>query len=264
MPIQLTCLGNYVGITESKKRSPELIVSIIAQREQFDSLPITIYSLLNQKLKPDKIILWLDEEYEDLTNLPYEISQYIKNGLEIRFVKDIGEYTKSYYAFKYLKDSIVVIADSRIYYSTNWLKSLYLSYIAHPEDINVHRALIVDFAKPYRNWKKQKKENSSEYYNFGLVEGGMLFPPNCFSNEILRKDIFLKNALINDCIWYWIMALVHKRKIRVIKNSDRIFSRVNLRANLQYIRENKRKKLLFNKNLRNLLKFYRQNVEKLL
>ena len=60
------------------------------------------------------------------------------------------------------------------------------------------------------------------------------------------------------------MALVHKRKIRVIKNSDRIFSRVNLRANLQYIRENKRKKLLFNKNLRNILKFYRQNVEKLL
>ena len=52
-------------------------------------------------------------------------------------------------------------------------------------------------------------------------KGGILFPPNCFTKEFLRSDIFLKQSPINDELWYWIMALVHERKIRVIKNHNK-------------------------------------------
>ena len=73
--LQINSLGDYQGVLECK-RETQLIVSLTSYRERFKDLPITIYSILNQSLKPDRVILWLDEEYEDLTNLPYEITHF--------------------------------------------------------------------------------------------------------------------------------------------------------------------------------------------
>ena len=46
----------------------ELIVSLTSYPKRFDILPITIQSLLNQTVKPDRIILWLYEK--DYFRLP--------------------------------------------------------------------------------------------------------------------------------------------------------------------------------------------------
>ena len=125
--LQINSIGDYKGVNELKREVP-LIISLSSTREHFGELPITIYSLLNQSLKPDRIILWLDKEYEDLINLPYEITQFIKNGLEIKFVDRLGAYTNFYYSIKDFSDSVIVYAEDNIYYPNNWLKKLYLSY----------------------------------------------------------------------------------------------------------------------------------------
>ena len=145
--------------------------------------------MLNQELKPDRIILWLDDKH-NIVDLPYKISRFIKHGLEIQFVKDIGSYTKVIYAFKEFKDSIIVTADDDIYYSKDWLKKLYLSYIAHPEDIQVHRAHRANLELPYEKWEKHVLEESARFDNFLTGVGGVLYPPNCFSREVLREDMF--------------------------------------------------------------------------
>ncbi len=80
--LEINSLGEHKGIQEECSREIPIIVSIDSSREDFNELPLTLYSLLNQSLKPDKIILWLDEEYEDFAYLPYEITQFVKNGLE--------------------------------------------------------------------------------------------------------------------------------------------------------------------------------------
>ena len=143
----INALGEYSGVNESTPRIPMLIVSLTSGLESFKDLPQTLYSLLNQTLKPDKIILWLDETLGDSTNLPYEITQFVKNGLEIKFVKNIRSYTKVIYSFREFSDAILVSADDDIYYPTDWLKKLYLSYIAHPEDIHVHKAYKIQFCE---------------------------------------------------------------------------------------------------------------------
>ena len=137
---EISCMGEYSGIFQDEHiRENPIIVSLTSYRERFDTLPIALYSLLNQSLKPDKVILWLDKESEDLANLPYEITRFIKNGLEIRFVRDIKSYTKAIYAFKEFQDAIIVTADDDIYYRKDWLRRLYYSYIAYPEEIHAHR-----------------------------------------------------------------------------------------------------------------------------
>lgn len=259
--LQISSLNDYSGINREMTRETQIIVSLTSYEERFNDLPITIYSLLNQSLKPDRIILWLSDKYKDLTELPYEITQYIKNGLEIRFVNDIGSYTKAIYAFKEFSGSIIVTADDDIYYPTDWLKKLYLSYIAHPEDIQVHRAHKVNLSLPYEKWEKHVKEESARYDNFLTGVGGVLYPPKCFSNEVLREDVFLKNAPNADDIWFWIMALVHNRKIRVVQNHIKTLIVTNLFRQMF-------SKTLYQQNrtgandeqLKNLLKYYKQNI----
>ena len=261
MGLQISSMGDYSGVTDGAKRDVPIIISLTSYRERFSELPITLYSLLNQSLKPDRIILWLDEECEDLTYLPYEISQFIKNGLEIRFVKDIGSYTKAIYAFKELSNAIIVTADDDMYYPTDWLKKLYLSYIANPEDIHVHRAHRVKINIPYEKWEKHIKEESARYDNFITGVGGVLYPPNCFSREVLREDVFLKNAPKADDIWFWVMALVHNRKIRIVQNHIKTLITTNifkqLFSNTLY-KENKRG--ANDTQLANLMIYYKQNV----
>ncbi len=181
--------------------------------------------------------------------------------MEIRFVKDIKSYTKGIYAFKEYPSSIIVTADDDIYYPTKWLKKLYHSYISNPEEIHVHRAHKVNLNLPYEKWEKEVKKEEASFANFLTGVGGVLYPPNCFTKEVLREDIFLKNSPTADDIWFWIMALVHNRKIRVVKNHLKTLICTNILRQLF-------DKTLYSQNrngkndeqLANLMKFYGQNV----
>lgn len=258
--MQISSMNNYPGTTDTKREVP-IIVSLTSYPDRFEDLPLTLYSLLNQSLKPDRIILWLDNTSEDLSELPYELTQFIKNGLEIKFVKDIGSYTKVIYAFKEFPFAINITADDDIYYQRDWLKKLYLSYIAHPEDIHVHRAHRVDLNTPYEKWQKHISEESARYDNFLTGVGGVLYPPKCFTKEVLRDDVFLKQAPKADDIWLWVMALVHNRKIRVVKNHLKTLIATNIYK--QLFKDNlykHNKKGANDKQLSNLLQFYKQNI----
>lgn len=262
--MQINSIGNWKGVNDVKREKP-VIVSLTSYEDRFADLSKTIYSLLNQTLRPDRIILWLDERGDDLTTLPYEITRFIKNGLEIRFVKDIGPYTKVVYAFKEFYESIIVTADDDIYYPKNWLKYLYLSYVSNQDDIHCHRAHRVGlkYGKilPYENWGKQVEEESARYDNFLTGAGGVLYPPKCFSNEVLREDVFLEYAPSADDIWLWVMALVHGKKIRVVKNHYKTLISTNLFRQIFG-------KTLYSVNkdgqndiqLNNLMKFYSNNI----
>ena len=73
-------LGILSGISQSHRKS-DIVVSLSSIPENFDNLDLTIYSIMNQTVKPNKIILWLREEY-NLSELPYNITKYVKCGLE--------------------------------------------------------------------------------------------------------------------------------------------------------------------------------------
>ena len=259
-------MSKYVGINPVKRDVP-IIVSLTSYEARFKDLEISLYSLLNQSLKPDRIILWLSDEIESLNDLPYEITKYIKNGLEIRFVKDIGSYTKAIYAFKEYSEAIIVTADDDIYYPKKWLERLYHSYIAHPKDIQVHRAHSVRLKDrkilPYEKWEKHVQEESARFDNFLTGVGGVLYPPNCFLSEVFRNDIFLKYAPTADDIWFWFMALISNRRIRVVQNHIKTLSCTNL---LRQILPNRKTLYSINstgrndEQIENLMKFYQNNI----
>ncbi len=248
LPLPENPLGNYLGVTSTKREIP-IVVSFSSNKESLDKLPKTIYSLLNQKLKPDKVIFWIDKDYENKLNLPYDITQFVKNGLEIKFVKDINSHTKYYYALREFPNSVIVTATEGVYYDPNWLNEFYLSYITHPNDIHV--AQTFEVVKCHDSLSLQnihENVNEAKFSNFIINKHGALYPPKCFSAEVFRKDIFLKNTLVSDEAWLWVMALLSNRKIRVVKNlSDKYAIKL---SNSNSIDES----------LKYLLNFYKNNV----
>ena len=255
-------MSKYIGINQVQRETP-IIVSLTSYEAHFKDLEISLYSLLNQSLKPDRIILWLSDEIKSLNELPYEITKYIKNGLEIRIVKDIGVYTNTIYAIKEFPEAIIVSADDCIYYPAKWLEKLYHSYIAHPKDIQTHLAHRVvlknNKISEFKNWEKFVQEESARFDNFAIKTGGILYPPNCFPSEVLRNDIYLKYAPTADDIWFWVMALLSNRKIRVVKNHIKTLSYINLIHHILQLRQNKICKQN-DEQIKNLLKFYKNNI----
>ena len=258
----ISCRMKNKKMLNSSEREAPVIVSLTSYKERFAELDIALYSLFNQSFKPDRIILWLSDEYT-LNSLPYSVSRFVKNGLEIRFVKDIRSYTKIIYALKEFSGAIIVTADDDIYYPKSWLQKLYYPYLANPEDIHVHRAHRVEIGKPYESWEKHVKEESARFDNFLTGVGGALYPSGCFSAEVFREDVFLKNAPYADDIWLWVMALLNNRKIRVVKNHIKTLTCVNI---FRQIFNNSKSLYEYNSSggndeqLANLMKLYGRNI----
>lgn len=253
-------IGDFSGINTFKREFP-LIVSLTSTEKHFKDLELSLYSILNQSVKPDKIILWLPDEYE-LSELPYSITRYIKNGVDIKFVENKCGYNNFIYALKEFNNSILVIASDDIIYPKDWLKKLYHSYITTPENIHIHNALGVKVIgtklSSVETWEIVKKEYAG-YENFIMSEGGVLLPPHCFVKEVFREDIFIKNAPYSVNVWLWFMALVSGRKIQIVKNHIKTLSCTNiLRKTLFFDTTKEIQK--YNEQINNLMNFYKQNI----
>lgn len=255
-------IGEISGINELK-RETQIVVSITSGEDRFDELELSLYSVFNQTISPDKVILWFSNEYE-LSELPYSITRYIKNGLEIRFVEDKKSFTNIIYALKEFENHIIITAEDNICYPKDWLKKLYHSYITNPKDIHVHRA-----------FKVKTKENTNlpsvlceKYFNNEMagfdyipdIYGGVLYPPKCFTREVFREDVYKKKAKADWIVWAWVMALVSGRKIRIVKNHIKILSCINFMKQFKTESNRIKHSVVIDNQISKLMEFYGQNI----
>ena len=79
-----------INICNEDKR---IIVSLTSYGRRVESVVYyTLVSLLKQRLMPDKIVLWLDNDNWCDNNLPPKISKLKQYGVDILYCKDIRSY----------------------------------------------------------------------------------------------------------------------------------------------------------------------------
>ena len=249
--------------TNDLKREVPLIVSVTQNESDFDELQICIYSLLNQTIFPDRIVLWLSDEYKNISNLPYEITQFIKNGLEIKFVKDLGVFNKTVYALKEFPNSIVVTASDEVYYQKDWLEKLYHSYITNPDNVHVHIADKIIFNEnkilTSKKWNRFFDNECCGFQYYINSDGGVLIPPNSLIKEVFREDVFMKYLPFNENLWIWMMSVLSSKKICIVKNHNKTIYCTNLLKKLR--KDNNKYDLqITDKQLARLMRFYGQNI----
>lgn len=190
----------------------EIIVSLTTYGKFINNVHITIESLLEQTVKPKKIILWISDAYED-----YEIPQILKNlckrGLEIRKTKDIRSYKKLIPCLKEYPNNPIITCDDDIIYPIDTIEWLYKAYKNDSTKIYFRRGHRMKLESennfvPYNNFDWEIQDNKIDIFNFPTNGAGTLFPPDCFSDEVFNEEKFMSLAPFADDVWFKAMALL--------------------------------------------------------
>lgn len=213
---------NEAGTTGKKDG---VIISLTSFPERMYEIHYTLYSLLTQTVKPAKVILWLGkEQFPNLENdIPKEVLNLRKNGLEIGWSHNMYSYTKLVPALKAYPNNTIVTADDDIYYESDWLEKLINASKDHPNCIISHRAHKVKLCNntvlPYKKWSKKISANKPSFLNFLTGVGGVLYPPNCLYKDICNEELFTHLAPKADDVWFWAMAALKGTKTFIPKKS---------------------------------------------
>lgn len=185
-----------------------------------DDMFIAVYSLLNQTAFFNRLVLWLGNEFfpDQEGSLPSCLLGLKQYGLEIRFRKDLGPYTKLIYALKEFPEADIITADDDLYYSETWLQELLDIHEQYPDAIIAHRCHEILFdetgeIRKYSDWHFEQVETKLSYKNFLTGVGGVLYPAHALYRDVLDSGLFMKLAPTADDVWFWAMALLNRRKI---------------------------------------------------
>ena len=218
---------NESGVT-TEKRSPQVIVSLTTFPARINTVYKTISTLLQQTVKPDKVVLWLAESQFPDKNLPDNLIRLQQFGLEIKWVeKDIRSFKKLIPSLIEFPNDIIITADDDIFYPENFVENLYHSYLENPEYIQANRAFLIKKRLNGRLYIKSRNyQYNSTYlpsYRNELMSGyGTLFPPHSLSSIVTDDSVFMKVMPTNDDIWTWGMAVLNGTKIIVNKNGYKL------------------------------------------
>lgn len=224
----LSKFGKSQGVTTAKYNS-QLVVCLTTIPERINKVHLCIESLMRQSLKPNKIILWITEKIFDYQNealeenIPRQLLRLKSRGLEIKYCKDIGPFSKTINTLKNYPNCILVVADDDVYYPKNWLIELYTSYLNDPQYIHCHQARWIkkndnDQLSPYNNWKEVYDFYQGPSYNiFPITKGGCLYPPKSLSKELFNENTFLKLCPIQDDVWLTAMSLLNQVKCKKVR-----------------------------------------------
>lgn len=221
------------GLSE-EKRTPKVIVSLTSFPQRMYDIHFCLYSLLNQTLKPDRLILWLaEEEFPNREqDIPNTVLSFKEKGLEIKWCNNIKSYKKLIPALKEFPNAVIVTADDDIYYPVEWLEKLYNSYQKEPQYIHCHRAHKILFDSnikilPYKMWEHETYNQQPDYINFFTGAGGVLYPQGCLNTDVLNEELFTSLAPNADDIWFWAMAVIQGTKIKVVEDNIKQLTYIN-------------------------------------
>lgn len=181
-------------------------------------VPYTIYWIFKQKVKPSRIVLWLDEDNWNAENVPLRLKFLSRFGLEVRTCKDLRSYKKLVYTLQCYPDNSIVTLDDDLLYYRDLLSRLLDKAKDNPRSIVAMRYHQPAWEKkgesflPYRKWRRASEE-MKKIPCMPTTGGGTLFPPHCFNNEALNEDVFMRICPTADDVWFWCMAIYNDTKI---------------------------------------------------
>lgn len=208
----------------AEPRTIKITVSVTTYPGRIKTVHETIATLLSQTMKPDRVVLWLGGEkfHGRETDLPGQLLRLRDYGLTIEWCRDIRSYTKLIPALQKYPDDIIVTADDDMFYPPNWLEMLYDSYRSDPMSVHSHEVMQIGVedgtVTSYNVWRYGEKRGVSSVRHLLLGVSGVLYPPRCFSQEVLNEEAFMKLAKTCDDLWFWAMAVLNGRKICYARN----------------------------------------------
>lgn len=203
----------------------QLVVSLTTYDKRLQEVFISIESIMQQTMKPNRIILWLSNDFKD-TVLPLTLQKQVKRGLEIKYCKDIRSYKKLIPTLRLCPNDVVITIDDDVIYRFDMVENLVNAYIEDPHYIycnRMHRMRIDNQNKtilPYSDWEWDIKDTNVTTLNFPTGCGGILYPPLSLAKEVLDENVFMNICPLADDVWFKAMALLNNYQDRKVETQE--------------------------------------------
>lgn len=234
-----------------ESRRPRIIVSLTSYKKRLNSVILTLKSLLNQTVLPDKVILYLYEK--ERIELPSPLIGLVeKNNIELKFVtEDLKSHKKYYYAMQEFPNDIIITVDDDVIYDKHLIEYLWLTHLKFKKSIITTRAHQITFTangkiNSYNNWNwNSKLEETPSMDLVATGVGGILYPPHVLKEELLNNkekineyikvdDLWLKNIEVLSNVSTVLCkksTVLEKRRIDVPNTQDTALTNVNVFEN---------------------------------
>ena len=199
------------GVSSERYAPHDIIVSLTTYGRRIYDVALTIESIMQQSMKANRIVLWLDDSFKG-NHLPTALTSQMERGLEIAYCKDIRSYTKLIPSLKSFPDDAIITVDDDVLYDPYLLCNLTTAYQKNRNSIHCCRAHRMLFdadgtLKPYNQWEACVKETGINKNLFFTGVGGVLYPPHSLDEAILDEDVFLSICPDADDVWFNAMAI---------------------------------------------------------
>ena len=214
-----TLSENTKGITENSLCDHEVVVSLTTYKERIHEVYLTIESIMQGTVKPNRFILWLTEDEFTEENLPIVLKKQRERGLEIRYCKDLHSYKKIIPTLQLCPEACIVTIDDDLIYEPDLLEHLIASYRKYPNCVSACRTRVLmtdenNIPLPYLQWKGGGEHiNKPSHRNFLTGGGGTLFPPHLLHEQVGDVDTFMTLAPTADDVWLNAMLLLNGVKV---------------------------------------------------
>lgn len=204
------------GITQSLVSDREITVSLTTHSKRILTVHRTIESLMQQSVHPNRIVLYLgNREFQHVSQLPIVLQRQVTRGLQVRFVDDIGPYTKLIPALRDFPDSHIIVFDDDNYYPINSIERLINAHQCLPTAICGLLTRTLELTSPHRfknylecRFERNPTDTVSPFYIAEGV-GGVLFPAHSLPDEVFNFEVFQRLAPKADDLWYKAMSLLN-------------------------------------------------------
>ncbi|MCW8354565.1 hypothetical protein N5P32_00995, partial [Marinomonas pontica] len=195
-----------------------IIVTLTSIPSRLGIIDLTIRSLLNQTNKPQKILLWLNEDLRH--QIPKKLTELEGDIFEIRYQKELTcSHRKLIYSLLEFPETTLVTCDDDLIYSQSWLESLHKEHQQHPNSVIANECRMISYDTdgellPYKQWKMQKDTNIADQKLLPIGYGGVLYPAHSLHTDATNQELFLTLTPKADDLWFKMMSFLQGTEVR--------------------------------------------------
>jgi hypothetical protein len=198
----------------------DIIVSLTTFPLRLGKLHHVVSSLLDQSLRPRKVVLYLSLCEFPERSVPKSLARLEGDQFEIRFVaENLRSHNKLQFALVDFPGKWIATADDDRLYPVNWLSSLFAGALESPRTIvsTVGRRMVVGDGRllPYRQWPHDYSPRPS-FLLFPVGSWGVLYPPDTLNSAIGDRDLIRRLAPRDDDTWFKVMSLLQNVPCRAL------------------------------------------------
>ena len=179
-----------------------------------------VKSILFQTIPPQRTLLWLAESQFPTKQIPSNLGELCKYGLEIRFCDDLRSHKKYYYALLDQEEKELVITfDDDIIYHPHTIERLIEKHNEYPQNIICSQVHVMTFDEngnlnPYNLWALESDglgQPNNRY--MPLTGSGCLYPYNIMPKVAFDIDKIHSLAFSADDLWIGCTIIQDGQKI---------------------------------------------------